>query len=175
MLFLQHYSPTFFLFSSFLSPKRVIKHSFGYKKRNCDICLCPFCFPLCFWGVRCGLQGMYDKNHYLHKTGKSLRSKPGRFLAFTLKIVEDVTVQPCVSGLGLKSHFFSPRKLFQGREWGWEQRVRGVCWHDWGLCTWCLHCLNFDLLFNLMMCLVLDHDAHLLLCSDLWTQELAEK
>lgn len=57
---------------------------------------------------------MYDKNHYLHKTGKSLRSKPGRFLAFTLKIVEDVTVQPCVSGLGLKSHFFFPQETLPG-------------------------------------------------------------
>lgn len=48
---------------------------------------------------------------------------PGRFLTFTLKIVEDVTVQPCVSGLDLKSHFFFPQETLPGD--GGEDGSRG--------------------------------------------------
>ena len=51
MLFQQHYSPTFFLLSSFLSPKRVIKQSFGYWEEELWHMPLSFLFPFVF--LRC--------------------------------------------------------------------------------------------------------------------------
>ena len=175
MLFLQHYRPTFFLLLS--SVQKESSNTLWIQRRGTITYASVLSVFLCVSEV----PGVVSRSCMIRlilfaQNRKTSAKHPGRFLTFNLKIVEDVIVQPCISGLDLKSHFFfPPGNSSRGWGWRWEQRVGGVCWHDWGLCTWCLYCLNFDLLLNLMMWLVLEHDAHLLFWSDLWTQGLAEK
>lgn len=131
-----HRSPTSFLLSSFLSPKRVIKHSFGYREEEQWYLPLSFLFSSLILRCQVWCPGqVWQESHCLHKTGKSLPGKSGKFLAFPLKT--------CVWGLGLKSHFFQETLPGEGVGMGAEGQ-RGVL--AWLGAFWCLYCLNFDTL-----------------------------
>ena len=130
MLFLQHYSPTFFLLLS--SVQKESSNTLWIQRRGTMTYASVLSVFLCVSEV----PGVVSRSCMIRlilfaQNRKTSAKHPGRFLTFNLKIVEDVIVQPCISGLDLKSHFFfSPRKLFQGMgvKMGAEGRRGVLAW-----------------------------------------------